>query len=158
MDLGAGRDTGAGMGVDKGAAMQEGTAPAPSDEAAMTRSEERMSVGTERQETGRARLRKYVVTEQSEQTVPLRHEEVHVEHEPITEANRERAMSGPEIAEAQHEVTLHPERPVVEKETVPVERVRLSVEEQVDEETVRAEVRKERIEVEMPDESRTDRG
>lgn len=54
----------------------------------MTRSEERMHVGVERRETGRARLRKYVVTEDVEQTVPLRHEEVRIEREPITDANR----------------------------------------------------------------------
>lgn len=153
MDLSAGTDTGAGMGVDKGAAMEERTAgmAEASGEAAMTLSEERLRIGKERRVTGRARLRKYVVTEQSEQTIPLKHEEVHVEHLPITEANRERAMSGPEITESQHEVTLHAERPVVDTETVPVERVRLTVEEHTDEETVRAEVRKERVEVEMPE-------
>ena len=37
---------------------------------AMTRSEERVNVGTERQAAGRARLRKYVVTENVTQTVP----------------------------------------------------------------------------------------
>ncbi|NUR30938.1 MAG: YsnF/AvaK domain-containing protein, partial [Catenulispora sp.] len=54
---------------------------------AMTRSEERMNVGVERREAGRARLRKYVVTEEQEKTVPVRHEEVRLEREPITEAN-----------------------------------------------------------------------
>uniref|UniRef100_UPI000E3C1C16 YsnF/AvaK domain-containing protein n=1 Tax=Streptomyces triticisoli TaxID=2182797 RepID=UPI000E3C1C16 len=113
---------------------------------AMTRSEERMHVGVERREAGRARLRKYVVTEDVEQTVPVRHEEVRVEREPITDANRDAALSGPEISEAEHEVTLHEERPVVETETVPVERVRLTTEERTEQETVRGKVRKERIE------------
>ncbi|MFD4683152.1 YsnF/AvaK domain-containing protein, partial [Streptomyces sp. NPDC058461] len=125
------------------------------DDSAMTRSEEQMHVGVERREAGRARLRKYVVTEEVQRTVPVRHEEVRVEREPITEANRDAALSGPEITEAEHEVTLHEERPVVETETVPVERVRLATEEHVEEETVRGEVRKERIEtegVEDPDE------
>lgn len=54
---------------------------------AMTRSEEEIHVGTEQQETGKARLRKYVVTEDVETTVPVSHEEVHVEREPITETN-----------------------------------------------------------------------
>jgi len=36
----------------------------------MTRSEEQLHVGTERVETGRARLRKYVVTEQETVSVP----------------------------------------------------------------------------------------
>ncbi|MEZ7159839.1 DUF2382 domain-containing protein [Streptomyces sp. MAD19A] len=122
---------------------------------AMTRSEERMHVGVERHESGRARLRKYVVTEEVQQTVPVRHEEVRVEREPITDANRDDAVSGPAFKEDQHEVTLHEERPVVTTEAVPVERVRMTTEETVTNETVRGRVRKERIEAEteMTDES-----
>lgn len=120
---------------------------------AMTRSEERMHVGVERRATGRARLRKYVVTEEVQQTVPVRHEEVVVEREPITEENRDAALSGPDITEAEHEVTLHEERPVTRTETVPVERVRLGTEERVEEETVGGEIRKERIETETSGET-----
>ncbi|MFC7814925.1 MULTISPECIES: PRC and DUF2382 domain-containing protein [unclassified Streptomyces] len=118
------------------------------DDDAMTRSEEQMHVGVERRESGRARLRKYVVTEEVQQTVPVSHEEVRVEREPITEANRGDALAGPEISEAEHEVTLHEERPVVETETVPVERVRMVTEERTEDEVVRGRVRKERIEAE----------
>jgi uncharacterized protein (TIGR02271 family) len=121
---------------------------------AMTRSEERMRVGTTREETGKARLRKYVVTEQVQTTVPVRHEEVRVEREPITDANRDAALGGPDITEAEHEVTLHAERPVVEKETVPVERVRMTKEATTDEETVGGEVRKEKIDTEIPESQR----
>ncbi|MCS0605228.1 PRC and DUF2382 domain-containing protein [Streptomyces sp. LP11] len=112
---------------------------------AMTRSEEHMRVGVERTEVGRARLRKYVVTEEEEHTVPLRHEELRVEREPITDANRDAALSGPDISEAEHEVILHEERAVVDTEAVPVERVRLTAEERTEPETVRGSVRKERI-------------
>ncbi|MET9778341.1 PRC and DUF2382 domain-containing protein [Streptomyces sp. NPDC006367] len=118
---------------------------------AMTRSEEQMHVGVEQREVGRARLRKYVVTEEVQQTVPVRHEEVRVEREPITDANRDEALSGPAFTEAEHEVTLHEERPVVETETVPVERVRMTTEEHTENETVRGRVRKERIEAETED-------
>ncbi|WP_399142089.1 DUF2382 domain-containing protein [Streptomyces sp. NBUA17] len=118
------------------------------DENAMTRSEEQMHIGVERRESGRARLRKYVVTEEVQQTVPVTHEEVRVVREPITDANRDEAMAGREISEAEHEVTLHAERPVVETETVPVERVRMTMEEHTENETVRGQVRKERIEAE----------
>jgi uncharacterized protein (TIGR02271 family) len=113
----------------------------------MTRSEERMHVGTERREAGHARLRKYVVTEEQEQTVPVRHDEVRVEREPITEADR-RAGAGAEISEAEQEVTLHEERPVTRIETVPVERVRLTTEEVTEQETVHGQVRREQIEAE----------
>ncbi|MDQ0684431.1 uncharacterized protein (TIGR02271 family) [Streptomyces achromogenes] len=136
-------------------ASQRGTAArgAPASDDAMTRSEEEMHVGVERRATGRARLRKYVVTEEVQKTVPVRHEEVRVEREPITDANRDAAMSGTDITEAEHEVILHEERPMVETETVPVERVRLGTEERTDEEIVRGEVRKERIEADLPDET-----
>jgi uncharacterized protein (TIGR02271 family) len=115
---------------------------------AMTRSEEELRVGTSRSEVGRARLRKYVETEDVEETVPVSREEARVEREPITDANVEQAMSGPDITEAEHEVTLEAEEPVVEKRTVPKERVRLDKETITDEETVSDEVRKERIEAE----------
>jgi len=118
----------------------------PTTDDAMTRSEEELRVGTERRETGRARLRKYVVTETEQRTVPVRREEVRVEREPITEANAGQAIDGPEISEDEHEVVLHEERPVVEKDVVAKERVRLSAEERTDEETVSEDLRKERIE------------
>jgi uncharacterized protein (TIGR02271 family) len=121
---------------------------------AMTRSEERVNVGTERQAAGRARLRKYVVTENVTQTVPVQREEVRLEREPITEGNRGEALSGPDISEAEHEVVLHEERPVVDKEAVPVERVRLDTETVTDEVTVDEQVRKERIEADGVDDSR----
>ena len=54
---------------------------------AMTRSEEELRVGTRAARAGRARLRKYVVTEEVQQTVPVQREEVRVEREPITDAN-----------------------------------------------------------------------
>jgi uncharacterized protein (TIGR02271 family) len=120
----------------------------PTTDEAMTRSEERINVGTRTEESGRVRLRKYVVTEMVTQTVPVSHEEVRIEREPITDANRGAATDGPAISEEEHEVVLHAERPVVEKVVVPVERVRLATETVTNEETVSAEVRKERIEEE----------
>jgi uncharacterized protein (TIGR02271 family) len=113
----------------------------------MTLSEERLDVGMRSEEVGRARLRKYVVTENVTTTVPVSHEEVRIEREPITDANVGNAMDGPAISEEEHEVTLHAERPVVEKEAVPVERVRLDKETVVENETVSEGLRKEEIEV-----------
>jgi uncharacterized protein (TIGR02271 family) len=112
---------------------------------AMTRSEERLHVGTESVPVGRARLRKYVVTENVTTTVPVSHEEIRLEREPITDGNLDSALSGQDITEAEHEVQLHAERPVVSKETVPVERVRLTTESVAGEEQVSEEVRKEQI-------------
>ena len=117
----------------------------PTTDDAMTRSEERLHVGTEQAEVGRARLRKYVVTENVTTTVPVSHEEVRLEREPITDANRGDAMSGADISEEEHEVTLHAERPVTAKETVPVERVRLGKETVTEEHEVSETLRKEQI-------------
>ena len=126
----------------------------PTTDDAMTRSEEQLRVGTTSEEAGRARLRKYVVTEQQSVQVPVTREEVRVEREPITDGNVDQALDGPAISEEEHEVVLHEERPVVETEAVPVERVRLSTEEVTDQETVSGEVRKEQIDVDGVDESR----
>ncbi len=146
----AGRtDDARGADTDRGAVGHDTSGPTTDE--AMTRSEEELHVGRESREVGRARLRKYVVTENETRTVPVEREEVRVEREPITEANRDEALSGPDISEEEHEVTLHEERPVVEKETVPVERVRLDKEHVTDEETVNEEVRKERIEADDVD-------
>jgi uncharacterized protein (TIGR02271 family) len=114
----------------------------------MTRAEEELQVGTETRERGRVRLRKYVTTEEATQTVPVEREEARVEREPITDANIDAAMAGPDISEAEHEVTLHEEQPVVEKRVVPKERVRLAKEVVTGEEQVTGEVRKEHIDVE----------
>ncbi|MDX6686881.1 MAG: hypothetical protein QOF86_3009 [Baekduia sp.] len=118
----------------------------PTTDDAMTRSEEELRVGTERRESGRARLRKYVVTEEVTKTVPVQREEVRIEREPITDANAGQATDGPAISEEEHEVVLHAEAPVVEKRTVPKERVRLEKDTVTEDEMVSDEVRKERIE------------
>jgi uncharacterized protein (TIGR02271 family) len=123
----------------------------PTTDEAMTRSEEEVRVGTAQRERGRARLRKYVVTEQVETTVPVQHEEVRVEREPITEDNVDRAMEGPEISEEEHEVVLHEEEPLVDKRVVPKERVRLEKDTVTEQAEVSEEVRKERIEAEGED-------
>ncbi|RDI53365.1 PRC and DUF2382 domain-containing protein [Nocardia mexicana] len=111
----------------------------------MIRSEERLQVGTERQEVGTARLRKYVVSEDQTVDVPTTHEEARIEREPITDPAH---MRQPEIGEQESEVTLHEDRVTVHKESVPVERVRLEVDEVEDQRTVSDTVRKERIEAE----------
>jgi uncharacterized protein (TIGR02271 family) len=129
----------------------------PTTDNAMTRSEERLSVGTRSEEVGRARLRKYVVTENVTETVPVSREEVRVEREPITEANIGNAMDGPAISEEEHEVVLNAETPVVAKEAVPVERVRLDKETVTEQATVTEGVRKEQIEVDGAIETDRDR-
>jgi uncharacterized protein (TIGR02271 family) len=140
-------------GLTDGISNQQGVAPAghdtsgPNTDDAMTRSEEELRVGKQDTEAGRAKLRKYVTTENVTQTVPVKREEVRVEHEPITDSNIGKATDGPAISEEEHEVVLHEERPVAQKEAVPVERVRLGKEVETEQAEVKDEVRKENIEL-----------
>jgi uncharacterized protein (TIGR02271 family) len=127
----------------------------PTTDDAMTLSEERLNVGTRTEEAGRARLRKYVVTENVTESVPVTREEVRLEREPITDANVGKAMDGPAISEEEHEVVLHAETAVVEKEAVPVERVRLDKTTVTEEAQVTDGLRKEEIEVDGDTERRS---
>jgi len=119
---GGGGDAAYGRGADTANLRGAGhDTSGPNTDDAMTRSEERLNVGTQQVEAGRARLRKYVVTEQQTVNVPVSHEEVRVDREPIIDANRGQAMTGGEITEEEHEVILHAEQPVVATEAVPVD-------------------------------------
>jgi len=119
----------------------------PNTDSAMTRSEEELHVGTTERDAGRVRLKKYVVEDEVTETVPVRREEVRVEREPITDANVDDALEGPDISEEEHEVTLRSEEPVVEKRTVPKERVRLEKDVETEQREVSDTVRSERIDV-----------
>jgi uncharacterized protein (TIGR02271 family) len=155
---------GAGMTGDGGTAGTAGTTPGggvaqtePGEATggdAMTRSEEELRVGTAEREAGRVRLRKYVETEDVQETVPVTREEARVEREPITEANVDDAMKGPEISEDEHEVVLHEEEVVAEKRVEPKERVRLETDTVTDEREVSDTVRKERVEVDDSEQGR----
>lgn len=139
-------------GLDYSGGTTTGTAPSgtatgePDD--AMTRSEEHLKVDKAQEQAGRARLRKYVVTEEETVTVPVKKERAVLETEPITSENRGEALDGPAITDNEHEVVLNEERAVVDKEATPVERVRLGKETVTEEETVTEQVRKEQIEAE----------
>ena len=122
---------------------------------AMTRSEEELRVGTTQRESGRVRLRKYVETEEVEQTVPVQREEVRIEREPITDDNRDAALAGSDISEDEHEVVLHEEEVVAEKRTVPKERISLEKDQVTDERQVSETLRKEQVDVD--DSGRGDR-
>ena len=113
----------------------------------MTRSEEEVSIGTTSRETGRMRLRKYIVEDEVTKTVPVRREEVRLEREPITDANVSDATSGADLSEEEHEVTLHEEEAVVQKRVVPKERVSLGKDVTESEQTVSETVRKEQVEM-----------
>ncbi|MGX1952253.1 PRC and DUF2382 domain-containing protein [Streptomyces anulatus] len=126
---------GAGAGTSRSADM--------SGREEMIRSEEQLHVGKEEYESGKARLHKYVVTEEVTRTVPVSHEEVRVVREPLQPG--EKTTGTTNFGEQDVEVTLHAERATVRKEAVPVERVRLETNRVTEQKEVSAEVRKEKI-------------
>ena len=130
--------------ADDTADRHDTAARADLDDNEVIRHEERLRVGKERQETGRARLRKYVVTEHETVDVPVQREEVRVERIPLDGTE----VTGGTIGEDTVEVTLHEERAVVAKETVGVEKIELEKDTVRDTERVDAEVRKEQVEIE----------
>ena len=142
LDYSSGLDQRDGIDTSRGAGHD---VSGPNTDDAMTRSEERLSTGTEAVATQKARLRKWVETEQQQITVPVAKEKAKLVTEPITDGNVGQATDGPAISEEEYEVTLTEERPVVTKEAVPVERVGLEKETEIEQATVTDEVRKERI-------------
>jgi len=119
----------------------------PNTDDAMTLYEEELRVGKTERESGRVRLKKYVVEDEVTETVPVRREEVRLEREPITDANVGDATDGPAISEEEHEVVLHEEQAVAEKRAVPKERIRLEKDVETVDETVSDTVRQERVDV-----------
>lgn len=128
--------------------------PAASDEGSMIRSEERLVVDTERVAATRARLVKYVVTEEVQITVPVRREEIRLEQVPIDAPDdhdrgesllADRPEEGQPSAGLPDEIILHTERPLVTVEVVPTERVRLRTEVVQGQESVTEQVQREQI-------------
>jgi uncharacterized protein (TIGR02271 family) len=119
------------------------TPPKAQTEGTMTRSEEEMHAGTVKRPSELVRLKKVVVTEHQQMTVPVQHEEVRVVTEPISGD-----ATGTEISEDEQAITLNREEVVVEKKVVPKEQVRLDKETVTEQQTVDADLRKEQIDVE----------
>lgn len=112
------------------------------DDDSIVRREEQLRVGTERVETGRLRIRKHVVTEQQNVTVPVEREEFEVVREPLDGTSGSGSLGEDEIA-----VTTHEERPVVDKEVVDAERIGVEKRTVTDQERVSADVSKEQVDV-----------
>ena len=126
---------------------RRGAADAGNEEHAMTLSEERLKAGKERVEVGRARLRKYTTTHTEKVEVPVTKEKLVVERTPASGNATKTPIR--DSGEKVEEVTLREERPVVEKETVPVEDVRVGKQQETETEQVSAKVRKERADVDV---------
>jgi stress response protein YsnF len=146
-ERGAGRHA-AGDGAGDHGDAATGLGEHPGDSPSVVRHEERLQVGTERVESGRARLRKYVVEEPVRAEQTLASEDVEEVRTPVTEEEREAFLAGQELPVGEDEVVLYREVPVVQTVRVPYERVRLVVRRTERTEVVEETVRKERIDVE----------
>jgi uncharacterized protein (TIGR02271 family) len=121
-----------------------GSGARPEDRAEVVRSEERLDVTTRRVPFARAVLRKVIVVEQRTITIDVAHEEARLEILPIGE-------EWPDETRGAHtalpDLVLSEEQVVVTKRTVPVERVRMRVEEVVMDAHVTGDVRREQVDV-----------
>ena len=132
-----------------------GTPAADETEEQAVAREERLVVDKQDEVAGKARLRKRVVTDHEQVEVPVEREELIVERENIDQdAPAARAGKIDDTDETEATVTLHEERPVVDKETVATEKVNVGKRKVVYTETVGDEVRKEKIDVEADDVNR----
>lgn len=116
------------------------------DEQKITLHEEQVNVGTEKVETGRVRLRKHVVTETKTVEVPVEREEFVVERTPATGTATDAPLGEDEV-----EVSISEERPVVNKETVATEDVRVGTRTVQDTEKVATDVAHEEVAVDGVD-------
>lgn len=134
------------------AAGAAGTGRGVDDDAnSVVRHEEEVHVGTQRVQTGRARLRKHVVHDTRTVEVPVEREEVEVVREPIVDGE-----TGGTLTDGEAEVTLSEERPVVEKDVVAKERVGLDKNVVRDQEAVQTDVAHEEVEIERDADGRLD--
>ncbi|HKI06401.1 MAG TPA: DUF2382 domain-containing protein [Thermoanaerobaculia bacterium] len=113
------------------------------DEARLTLSEEELAVGKRREQAGEFGVRKRVETEHVQQSVPVMHEEVTVERRPVTAGTGTSAQ----IGEDEIRVPLTKEEVIMEKRVVPKEELVIKKHLVEGEETVEADVRRERAEV-----------
>lgn len=122
--------------------------PGPAGGAQVTRSEERLQVGTTVRVSGRAVLRRYLVTETVTQTFQVRREEVRLEENPAAnEDPRSAPPRTPFSGGVAAEMVLHREVPEVVMRVVPAERVRLHVDTVTERVTIADTVRREQIAV-----------
>ena len=122
--------------------LPEGEPPAETQAGDLTRHEEELKVGKRPVEAGRVRLRKWVETEPVEMSVDLQRETARVTRESMDEP-----VGDAEIGEEEVEVRLRGEEPVVQKQTVAKERVGVEKDVETERQTVRDEVRKERVDL-----------
>lgn len=115
----------------------------------ITRSEERMVVGTAVEAIERIVVHKYIVTEEVTHTFTLRREEVRVEHQPLSGAVVPPGTTGPAFTDEVEEIVLYAEEPVFSTRVVPREVVRVSKHTVTEQQTVSADLAREQIDLDQ---------
>ena len=115
------------------------------NDARLTLSEEQLTVGKRTVQAGEVSVHKTVETEHVSETVPLMREEITIERRPI---RADAVSSGDiEISADEIRIPLMAEEAVVEKRVVGTEEVLLGKRQVTENETVEADLRKERLEL-----------
>jgi uncharacterized protein (TIGR02271 family) len=114
------------------------------NESTITRSEEELAIGRREQRAGEVDIHKRVETEHVRESIPTRREEVIVERRPIEDASM---STSPRIEEDEVRIPVNEEELVVEKRTVPKEEIVVRKQERTENETVEADLRRERIDI-----------
>jgi uncharacterized protein (TIGR02271 family) len=129
---------------------QQGTAGARGAAAGATHGEQRLTLAEEQLEVGKRQtsageveLHKTVETQRVQEQVQLRHDEVTVERRPVTDAT---ALSGQaQIGEDEIRIPIMEEQVVMQKVLVPREEIIVRKNAVVENQTVEADVRRERL-------------
>lgn len=124
---------------------RESSRLADRDEARLTLSEEQLALGKREVQAGEVEVHKRVETETVREAVPLEREEVIVERRPISDPLN--AATTPQITEDEIRIPLTREEAVIEKRVVPTEELVVQKRTVTEQETVEAELRRERAEV-----------
>ena len=129
---------------------QPGDDLADEDELRVQRVEEELRAGTREREAGGVHVRKRVITEREQISVPTRHEEVSVERVPV----EGREASEAEIGEDEVFMPVTEEEVVVEKRPEVKEEIRVRKDVVQDEELVEEDVRREEVDIDDQTEQR----
>ena len=113
----------------------------------LTRSEEELAVGKRRVKAGEVDVRKRVETETVREQVPVAREEVTIERRPVQAGDAREGSGAHDIGHDEIRVPLMAEKIVVDKRTVPKEELVIRKHAVQEEKTVKADVKKERVDV-----------
>lgn len=133
---------GSGMASGTQAGMSTGRTLETDREARLTLAEEQMAVGKRQVQGGEVGVQKRVETQRVQESVPVMREEVTVERRPATGMS-----TAPQIGADEIRVPVAHEEVIVEKRVVPTEELVIKKHQVQDQQTVQADVRRERAEV-----------